>query len=335
MVMAHLLINRSVLLTTRLFCYRETTRTVLASSFVSKRDMSSSSNKINIENVVIIGSGLMGSGIAQVSAASGKFKSIVLQDVNQEQLNKAKDAIHTSLTRVQKKDPSINPDSIVNSITFSTTAQDKGVGEGLLVLEAVPEKLELKQDIFKSLYAKYGSNEKVILATNTSSLPCRDIGIHIPDKSRFAGLHFFNPVAVMKLVEIIRVDDGTNQGTYDALVQYVKDIKKVGITCKDTPGFIVNRLLIPYLYSAIEMIERGDATIEDVDIGMKLGAGYPMGPFELLDYTGLDTALFIADKFVNKDGSRIVNVSPKIKKLVEEGKLGRKSGQGFYSYEKK
>ena len=276
----------------------------------------------------------MGSGIAQVSAASGKFKSVVVYDIKQEQLNKAKDTIHASLTRVQKKDPSVNPDQVVSRITFSTEVKEAGIGNGLLVLEAVPELLDLKQNIFKNLYQTYGSNDKVILATNTSSLPCRDIGAHISKKDRFAGLHFFNPVAMMKLVEIIRVDDGTNDDTYNALVQYVKDIKKVGITCKDTPGFIVNRLLIPYMYSAVEMVERGDASPEDVDTGMKLGAGYPMGPFELLDYTGLDTAVFIADKFVEKDGTRIVKNSPTIQNLVKEGKLGRKSGHGFYNYKK-
>lgn len=276
----------------------------------------------------------MGSGIAQVSAASGKFKSVVVYDIKQEQLNKAKDTIHASLTRVQKKDPSVNPDQVVSRITFSTEVKEAGIGNGLLVLEAVPELLDLKQNIFKNLYQTYGSNDKVILATNTSSLPCRDIGVHISKKDRFAGLHFFNPVAMMKLVEIIRVDDGTNDDTYNALVQYVKDIKKVGITCKDTPGFIVNRLLIPYMYSAVEMVERGDASPEDVDTGMKLGAGYPMGPFELLDYTGLDTAVFIADKFVEKDGTRIVKNSPTIQNLVKEGKLGRKSGHGFYNYKK-
>ena len=291
-------------------------------------------NAINIEHLLILGSGLMGSGIAQVSAASGKFKSVVVYDIKQEQLNKAKDTIHASLTRVQKKDPSVNPDQVVSRITFSTEVKEAGIGNGLLVLEAVPELLDLKQNIFKNLYQTYGSNDKVILATNTSSLPCRDIGVHISKKDRFAGLHFFNPVAMMKLVEIIRVDDGTNDDTYNALVQYVKDIKKVGITCKDTPGFIVNRLLIPYMYSAVEMVERGDASPEDVDTGMKLGAGYPMGPFELLDYTGLDTAVFIADKFVEKDGTRIVKNSPTIQNLVKEGKLGRKSGHGFYNYKK-
>lgn len=202
----------------------------------------------------------------------------------------------------------------------------------MLVIEAVPEKLELKQKIFKDLYSRHGKNSKVILATNTSSLPCRDIGVHVTNKTNFAGLHFFNPVAVMKLVEIVRVDDGTNDSVYEALVQFVKDIGKVGVTCKDTPGFIVNRLLIPYMFSAVEMAERGDATVEDIDIAMKLGAGYPMGPFELQDYTGLDTGLFISEGFKERDGTRIIKESKLVRRLVSEGKLGRKSGAGFYDY---
>lgn len=147
-------------------------------------------------------------------------------------------------------------------------------------------------------------------------------------------MHFFNPVPMMKLVEIIRVDDGTNDETYNALVQYVKDIGKVGVTCKDTPGFIVNRLLIPYMFEAVQMYERGDASIEDIDTAMKLGAGYPMGPFELQDYTGLDTGKFIVDRFVDKDGKRIVQESPTVNRLVAEGKFGRKTGEGFYKYNK-
>lgn len=129
---------------------------------------------------------------------------------------------------------------------------------------------------------QFKSNESVVYVTNTSSLPCHEIGIHVPCKERFGGLHFFNPVPLMKLVEVVRTENGTNDKTFEDLKQFVKDIDKVGVSCKDTPGFIVNRLLVPYMQEAISMLERGDASARDIDLAMKLGAGYPMGPFELL-----------------------------------------------------
>ena len=307
----------------------------LSNKFATRSLSTSALRMTKVENLLILGSGLMGAGVAQVSAASGKFNSVVLQDISQDQLGKAQAGIKQSLQRVQKKDPSVDPDAIVSKITFSTEVEPREIGDGLLVIEAVPEKLELKQNLFKSLYEKFGSNDKVILATNTSSLPCRDIGVHIENKNRFAGLHFFNPVPMMKLVEIVRVDNGTDDSTYNALVDYVKAIGKVGVTCKDTPGFIVNRLLIPYMAEAVKMMERGDATYQDIDIAMKLGAGYPMGPFELIDYTGIDTNVFIAERFFDpRTGERIMHASETLKKMVEQGKLGRKSGQGFYNYKK-
>lgn len=289
-------------------------------------------NPVVIENLLIIGAGIMGSGIAQSSATSGKFKSIVLHDISEDQLKKAKESIYLSLNRARKMVPQINANDILSKITFTTELQEEDIGKGLLVIESVPEILQLKQNVFKNLYAKYGSNEKVILVTNTSALPCRKIGLHVNNKSRFAGLHFFNPVPVMKLIEVIRVDNGTNDITYNALVGYAKSIGKIHITCKDTPGFIVNRLLVPYVYDAVSMLDRGDASMEDIDIGMKLGLGHPMGPFEVLDFAGIDTAVHIGEQFLDEDGSPMVQVSETVRKLVREGKLGRKTGQGFYTY---
>lgn len=178
----------------------------------------------------------------------------------------------------------------------------------------------------------YANNDSVILTTNTSSLKCGDIGKYVKNKNKFAGLHFCNPVVLMKLVEIIRVDNGTDDETHSALVQYVKDIGKVGVTCKDTAGFILNRLLIPYAFDAMAIVERGDATVKDIDTAMKLGAGYPMGPFELIDIVGLDTVKFAGASFMEGDGIRICKASKLLNKLVDEGKLGKKSGQGFYDY---
>lgn len=303
-------------------------------NFQINRTFSKTLQMNRIENVLIIGSGLMGSGIAQSCATTAKFNSITLQDVSEEQLSKAKTRITQSLTNLkEKKRVNIdNVEEVVERITLST--QRKPVSEdNLLIVEAIPELLEPKQRIFKELREQFGSNNSVIYVTNTSSLPCYEIGKYIDCKERFGGLHFFNPVPLMKLVEIIRVLDGTNDKTYELLVQFVKDIDKVGVSCKDTPGFIVNRLLVPYMQEAVRMLERGDATARDIDTAMKLGAGYPMGPFELMDYVGLDTNKFIVDAWVAR-GDPNLNIyrSKLIDMMVAKGNLGKKSGKGFYDY---
>lgn len=204
------------------------------------------------------------------------------------------------------------------------------VGTGLLVIEAVPEKLNLKQEIFKNLYEKYGQNEKVILSTNTSSLSCREIGVHIQEKSRFCGLHFSNPVPLINLVEIVRVPE-TEDATYNAVVQFVNDIKFLFVTCKDNPGFIVNRLLVPLVYSAVEMYEKKVASFQDIDTAMKAMLRWPLGPFELIDHVGVDTVYYIGISFV-ENGSPIVGENATLKAMIEKGKLGKKSGSGFYDY---
>ncbi|KAI2811632.1 hypothetical protein RDWZM_003625 [Blomia tropicalis] len=300
---------------------------------VQTRLFSQTSPLNRVENVFIIGSGLMGSGIAQSCATTGKFNSVTLQDVSQEQLNKAQKRITASLTALkEKKRINIdNAEEVANRITFSTEikpANDKN----LLVIEAIPELLEPKQTLFKNLSEQFKGNNSVILATNTSSLPCSEIGKNVEDKQRFAGLHFFNPVPMMKLVEVVRTLE-TNDETFEALKEFVKDIDKVGVSCKDTPGFIVNRLLVPYMQEAIRMLERGDATARDIDIAMKLGAGYPMGPFELLDYVGLDTNKFIVDAWSARgDPNLVIYKSKLLESMVSKGNLGKKSGKGFYDY---
>lgn len=295
----------------------------------------STSAKMNrIENVLIIGSGLMGSGIAQSCATTGKFNSITLQDVSEQQLDKAKNRIAQSLTKLkdQKRVNIDNVDQVVSRITLSQ--EMKPVSEdNLLIIEAIPELLEPKQRLFKDLCESFRSNKSVIFVTNTSSLPCYEIGKYVDCKDRYGGLHFFNPVPLMKLVEIVRVLDGTNDNTYNALVQFVKDIDKTSVTCKDTPGFIVNRLLVPYMQEAVKMLERGDATARDIDTAMKLGAGYPMGPFELADYVGLDTNKFIVDAWLARgDPNLTIYRSKLIDTMVAKGNLGKKTGKGFYDY---
>lgn len=286
-------------------------------------------NTMKVENLLVIGSGLMGSGIVQATASSNAdIKSIVLNDIDQPTLDKAKSRIASNLVKMKKKNPNLDENQVLSKITFSTAVEPKST-QNLLIIEAVTEKLGLKQELFKSLNEKYGSNSDVILATNTSSLSCAEIAKHVTCLDRFAGLHFFNPVPLMKLVEVVRLDKGTNDDTLQALIMYAKAIGKVPVICKDTPGFIVNRLLIPYMCEALDMLERGDASICDIDTAMKLGAGYPMGPFELMDYVGLDTQYYISQVWKDR---LTLKPSKLLEEMVKRGEHGKKTGKGFYTY---
>jgi 3-hydroxyacyl-CoA dehydrogenase len=294
---------------------------------------------MSIQRITIIGAGLMGSGIVQVAAESG-YK-VTMVDTSDKAIDNGKKIISTSLSRIVKKkfaeDPSAGQkyvDGVFANISTSTDAV-QACKETDLVIEAIVENLSVKQKLFQSL--DQVAPKSCIFASNTSSLPIGDIASATKRQDRFAGLHFFNPVPQMKLVEIIKTSQ-TGQPVFDSLVEFTKKIKKVPVTCKDTPGFIVNRLLVPYLMEAIRMVERGDASKEDVDIAMKLGAGYPMGPFELADYVGLDTTKFITDGWYQNgkglQGDKLVGPSALLNDLVAQKKLGRKTGEGFYSYKK-
>ncbi|CAG9865221.1 unnamed protein product [Phyllotreta striolata] len=304
---------------------------------ILKRNFSSTTTLNNIvKNVTVIGGGLMGSGIAQVSAQAGQNVTVV--DVNPDVLKKTEASIQTSITRVAKKlhkdDTAAAKKFIEESLSrvkYSPDAQ-KAVEQADLVVEAIVENLDLKHDLFKRL--DEAAPAKTLFASNTSSLSIGEIASVTKRKDRFGGLHFFNPVPVMRLLEVVRIPETTDD-TYEAMMAWGKAIGKTCITCKDTPGFVVNRLLVPYMAEAMKMLERGDASAEDIDIAMKLGAGYPMGPFELADYTGLDTGLFIMDGWHKKFPDNELFNPPEIqRKLVKEGKLGRKTGEGYYKYTK-
>jgi len=287
----------------------------------------------NISNFSVIGSGLMGAGIAQVGAQTGH--QVVLYDISDAALDKAKVSIEKSVARVAKKMEAEKAEQFIAE-TLGRIKMTSDMGEcgaqAELIVEAVVENLELKQKLFADLEA--ASPATCILATNTSSLPVSAIGANLKDKSLFGGLHFFNPVPMMKLLEVVKGDD-TSDATFDAMMAWGQAMGKTTVKCIDTPGFIVNRLLVPYLMEAIRLVERGHASKEDVDIAMRLGAGYPMGPFQLADYVGLDTNKFIMDGWHERmPDDPLFNPSESLNELVKEGKLGRKTGEGFYNYKK-
>lgn len=288
-------------------------------------------------NVTVIGGGLMGAGIAQVAAQTGH--NVILVDVSQEVLGKSQTNIRQSLERVAKKQFTANPqegkkfvDDVIARLSLETSPE-KAVKSADVVVEAIIENMERKHELFKVLDA--AAPPGTVFCSNTSSLSIGEIASVTERKDRFGGLHFFNPVPIMKLVEVIRTPETSDQ-THKQLVDFGRQLGKQTITCKDTPGFVVNRLLVPYMLEASRMLERGDASARDIDLAMKLGAGYPMGPFELSDYVGLDTTKFILDGWHKKfPDNPLFKPVEMINKLVSEGKLGMKSGEGFYKYDKK
>ncbi|XP_037292966.1 probable 3-hydroxyacyl-CoA dehydrogenase B0272.3 isoform X1 [Manduca sexta] len=298
------------------------------------RNFSSSANLNAIKTVTVVGGGLMGSGIAQVTAQAGQNVTIV--DLQPELLDKAQKSIQANLTRVGRKlykDDAGKVEGFVSDsldrIKVSTKVEDGANAD--LIIEAIVEKLDVKQELFNKLDQL--APEHTLLATNTSSISVNAIGAGIKRKDKFGGLHFFNPVPVMRLLEVIKSDQ-MSEDTYQAMMSWGKSVGKTCITCKDTPGFVVNRLLGPYSAEALRLYERGDATKEDIDIGMKLGAGYPMGPFELADYTGLDTNKYALQVMYEMTKNPVFRPIPLLDKMVAEGKLGRKVGEGFYKYSK-
>ncbi|XP_065187107.1 hydroxyacyl-coenzyme A dehydrogenase, mitochondrial-like [Sycon ciliatum] len=291
-----------------------------------------------VEHVTVIGGGLMGSGIAQVAAQSEH--KVTLCDTSQDILNKSVKRIEQSLSRVAKKKiegEEAQRQFVDNVVARISTATDPCAAVASmnsdLVVEAIVENIEVKRKLFSSL--DKAAPEKTIFASNTSSLPIGEIAESTARLDRFGGLHFFNPVPVMKLVEVISIEQ-TSDATFTALESFGKAVGKHTVKCRDTAGFIVNRLLVPYLAESVRMAERGDASLRDIDAAMKLGAGYPMGPIELLDYVGLDTTKFILDGWHQKyPDNPLFKPSAMLNSLVEKGHLGVKTGQGFYEYPKK
>lgn len=287
-----------------------------------------------IKNVAIVGGGQMGSGIAQVSAAAGQ--TVVVVDLDQGILDNSRKVITNSLVRVAKKKHKDDAaaatkmvDDIVGKISW-TKSVEEAVTTSDLVVEAIVENLDVKKDLFGKIDAAAPTN--TILASNTSSLSIGDIAAATKRQDKFVGLHFFNPVPVMKLLEVVKTDL-TDPEVFSSVTTWGQEIGKTTVPCKDTPGFVVNRLLVPFLFEAVRMVERGDATTKDVDVAMKLGAGHPMGPFELFDYIGHDTMDLIMEGWSGRyPEETLFRRSETVQKLVAEGKLGKKTGEGFYKY---
>ena len=280
-----------------------------------------------IKTVGVLGCGLMGAGIAQVSAAAG-YKTIV-REVAQGAVDKGLGRIDKFLSgSVEKgKLTAEQRDKTLANLSGTTTFDD--MAECDLIIEAIIENVEEKAKTFGALDAIV--KDSTIFCSNTSSLCITELAAKTKRPDRFAGLHFFNPVPLMKLVEVIRALT-TSDETYQAVFAFAQSLGKEPITAPDKPGFIVNRLLVPYLLDAIRSHEHGLGTVEDIDKGMKLGTGYPMGPFTLLDFVGLDTTYYIANIMFEEYREPAYAPPPLLKRMVLAGRLGRKSGHGFYKY---
>ncbi len=284
-----------------------------------------------IKKVGVLGCGLMGSGIAQVSATAG-FEVTVLE-VEQKFLDKGFAGIEKSLAKFAERPPekggitAQEKDAIRGRLKGTTNMQD--LADCDIVIEAVIENLDEKRKMYSALDGIV--KKDAIFASNTSSISITELAASTKRPERFIGLHFFNPVPLMKLVEVVRTI-ATASDVYDAAYEFGKKLGKVPVRTSDKTGFVVNRLLVPYLLDAIRAYEEGVGSIEDIDNAMKLGCGYPMGPFTLLDFVGLDTTYYITHVMYDEFKERRFASPPLLKRLVMAGWYGRKSGKGFYDY---
>jgi len=281
---------------------------------------------MNISKVGVLGCGLMGSGIAQVSATAG-FDVTVLE-VEQKFLDKGFAGIEKSLAKFAEKGTiKETPQAIRARLKGTTNLRD--LADCDIVIEAVIENIEEKKKMYAALDGMV--KKDAILASNTSSISITELMIATKRPERFIGLHFFNPVPIMKLVEVVRTI-ATADEVFDTAYEFGKKLGKVPVRTSDRTGFIVNRLLVPYLLDAIRAYEEGVGSIEDIDNAIKLGMGHPMGPFTLLDFVGLDTTYYITQVMFDEFKERRFASPPLLKRLVMAGWYGRKTGKGFYDY---
>jgi enoyl-CoA hydratase/3-hydroxyacyl-CoA dehydrogenase len=281
-----------------------------------------------IKNITILGSGVMGHGIAQVSATAGY--SVVLRDIKQEFLDKAMEKIKWSLDKLVSKEKITKQegDAIFSRI-IPIVDLTEAVKNAEMIIEVVPEIMDLKKKVYAEL--DQVAAPEVIFASNTSTLPITEIANTTSRPDKFIGIHFFNPPQLMKLVEVIP-GEKTSQQITDLTLEYVKSVNKQAVVCrKDVPGFIINRLFIPLVHEACYLKDRENLSLEEIDSAFKLNLGFPMGIFELADFTGMDVIHKATQEMYLRD-KKVINPHPLVEKMFDEKKLGQKSGEGFYKY---
>lgn len=280
-----------------------------------------------IEQIGIVGAGTMGNGIAQVCAAAGL--SVTMTDISDAALTKGMSVVTGSLERLVNKQKMTDADRQAALKRIATTTDSAKLANCDLVIEAATENEDLKVKILKDLCTKL--RPSALLATNTSSISITKLAAATDRPDRFIGMHFFNPVPLMALLELIRGLQ-TSDDTHAKAAEFAKRIGKVAVTAKNSPGFAVNRILCPMINEAIFALQEGIATAEDLDAGMKLGCNHPIGPLALADLIGLDTMLSVMEVFYTGFNDPKYRPAPLLKEMVDAGHLGRKTGRGFYAY---
>ena len=280
-----------------------------------------------IKKVGVLGCGLMGSGIAQVSAQAG-YDTVVVE-VEQKFLDKGIGGIEKSLGKFVEKGKMAAADRDAALGRLKGTVKLEDLADCDIVIEAIIENAELKKETYAALDKIV--KQEALFASNTSSLTITELSMATARPKQFVGLHFFNPVPLMKLVEVVRTIL-TSDAAFDTAFEFAKSVGKEPVSCRDNSGFIVNRLLVPYILDAIRAYEEGVGSIEDIDKAMVLGCNYPMGPFTLLDYVGLETTYYISHVMFDEYREKRFASPPLLRKMVLAGRFGRKSGAGFYDY---